>query len=259
MKKIKVLILILSSKILLSQVGIGIPSPEATLDIRAADPANPTSKDGLGLPIVNVLPSSGNVAGQMIYLSSNKNIYYYDGTKWLSIIPDTKTNVGKVKYGFQGSDHNGWFLCDGRSIGSLGLNATQISNAASLGLTNLPNAINRVLKMNGTPNIAFFTDNNITLTQANLPNYVMTGVTTTDNNPHSHSGIVDIRANPPSGLETQNGGQGRYWNETSHTETTDSGGSHTHTLPDFNNGGLSGSISVEDAFLRVNVFVYLGE
>lgn len=68
----------------LSQVGIGTASPQATLDVRISDPAAPTAAAGIAIPQVNVLPPAGNRAGQVVILTTDNKIYFFNGTNWVT-------------------------------------------------------------------------------------------------------------------------------------------------------------------------------
>jgi len=65
-----------------SQIGIGTNTPEATLDVRVADPASPTASAGIAIPQVDVLPSLGNRSGQVVLLTTDNKLYYFNGTSW---------------------------------------------------------------------------------------------------------------------------------------------------------------------------------
>ncbi len=114
-----------------SQIGIGTDTPVATLDVREIDPASPTSEAGIAIPQVSVLPSSGNRAGQIVFLTSNNTYCFYTGTAWKPMHSQVY-NAGDVKYGFQTADHNGWILLDGRA--KSGLTASQQAAATALGI-----------------------------------------------------------------------------------------------------------------------------
>lgn len=90
MKKLKLnIILLFVGNMLLSQVGINTPSPEATLDVRAKNHLGAvTSKDGVLVPRVNDLSASGSINGQLVYLIADsgifkKGFYYWNGTAWV--------------------------------------------------------------------------------------------------------------------------------------------------------------------------------
>ena len=74
-----------------AQVGINTTTPVASLDVRELDPDNPDSSAGIAVPQVNVLPATGNRAGQVVLLTTEALLYFYNGTEWKPL--DTIKNV----------------------------------------------------------------------------------------------------------------------------------------------------------------------
>ena len=123
--------------------------------------------------------------GSMAFNSNTNSFTNYDGSKWTQ--DDTGVYIGDLKTGFSNSDHDGWYILDGRRINSLPANAR--SAASTLGLSGrLPNAQDAVLKQNnGSQNLGDTGGSNqITLTQANLPNVNFSGTTSANGN-HNHN------------------------------------------------------------------------
>lgn len=221
--------------------------------------------------------------------------YYWNGISWERIVPRSEVSIpGDIKYGIQTSDHNGWVKLDGRSLSVL--TGTQQANAAALGIvTSLPDATNRVIKQKPLVNTTGGM-NTVNLVQANLPNYTMTATTSTDgshthtgntntagNHSHGHNapggagnrglirssccwesntssgiaGSLDITSgepdlqSAPAGLTINNAGNH------SHTVTTAANGNHTHTVT-INSGGSGTGLTIENAYLSMNAFIYLG-
>ena len=87
-----------------SQVGINTTSPQASLDVREVDPDNPTSSAGIAIPQVNVLPVTGNRAGQVVLLTSEAILYLFDGVSWKpldtiqNVVPVWKSNTNGGSY-----------------------------------------------------------------------------------------------------------------------------------------------------------------
>lgn len=65
------------------QLGIGTNLPQATLDVRETNPAVPTASAGIAFPQVAVLPPAGHRAGQMVYLTTDNQLYFFNGSSWV--------------------------------------------------------------------------------------------------------------------------------------------------------------------------------
>ena len=234
----------------ISQVGIWTESPQSTLDVREQDPSNPTNFAGIALPQINSLPTLGNRAGQMVFLTTLNIFYYFNGTSWTCL---NCTLIGNVKYSFQENDHGHWVKLDGRALTSL--TSQQQIQASTLGFaSNLPNASNRILKSKGSLGDVGGRGS-ITLSRANLPNVNFTGVTDVagghnhTNVDHSHEGQRQIRRRDNNssdrGTETNNRNTGNQ-------------SAHSHSGIVVASGGSGAAINIENPYLSVNVFINLG-
>lgn len=96
MKKIQYslfLILFFVISTLNAQVGINTTTPNAQLEIKSSDQANPTNTDGLIIPKIDVFPATNPTAaqqGMMVYLTTTVGVnspgfYYWDGASWKSV------------------------------------------------------------------------------------------------------------------------------------------------------------------------------
>lgn len=96
MKKIQCslfLILFFVISTLNAQVGINTTTPNAQLEIKSSDQANPTNTDGLIIPKIDVFPATNPTAaqqGMMVYLTTTVGVnspgfYYWDGASWKSV------------------------------------------------------------------------------------------------------------------------------------------------------------------------------
>lgn len=87
---------------LFAQVGIGTTSPLATLDVRAINHNGAVSAtDGVLVPRVNDLVTSGSQDGQLVYLIEDtgnfkKGLHYWDGGKWVSFVENGNSSIAET-------------------------------------------------------------------------------------------------------------------------------------------------------------------
>lgn len=198
----------------------------------------------------NIIDSLG-INNLILYIYSNSS---KDSVDIYSLI--SNASIGEIKHSFKTTDHNGWYILDGRTNSSLPVNAQ--TNATSLGFaTNIPDATNKVLKFpNIIENIADVggTDS-IQLTQNNLPNVSLLGNTSTDGN-HTHD-IVDMTHSVNRVIR---GGQTRlrtYNYDPTGTVRTRNSGAHSHTVA-INTGGNDIKFATYQPYIAINTFIYLG-
>lgn len=198
----------------------------------------------------NIIDSLG-INNLTLYIYSNSSKDSVDISSLL-----TNASIGEVKHSFKTTDHNGWYLLNGRTNSSLPVNAQ--TNATSLGFTtNIPNATNKVLKFpNAIENITDVggTDS-IQLTQNNLPNLNLAGNTSTDGN-HTHD-IVDMTHSVNRVIRA---GQTRirtYNYDATSSETTRNNGAHSHTF-NVSTEGSDEKIATYQPYMAINTFIYLG-
>lgn len=168
---------------------------------------------------------------------------------------------GDVKFGYQISDHNGWYLLDGQDIS--GLPADAQVNAAALGFVGtLPDTRDAVLKHRATAETvgSFTGSNTLTLAANNIP--TLSGTTSSNGN-HTHLAARpnNNTGNPDGALDSHTGTttNRRYWRGpvtiTNNTNTS-SAGAHTHTV---SVGTASPSeISLQQLGVNLSMFIYLG-
>lgn len=253
MKQTLYSVFILISLQIHAQIGIGTDSPVVTLDVREENPNSPTAQAGISIPQVTTLPASGNRAGQIVFLTANNTFCFYNGTDWKPIAAQVN-QLGDVKHGLQTADHDGWILLDGRAINSL--TPSQQAAATLLGIgTNLPNladksivgaSVSKTLNSNGGVS-------SLTIAQNQLPNVTLT--TSTDGN-HSHNSGSSANS-LFSSLLPLTGTPVLY--STSNSNSTSSSGDHSHTTSSINGGVAQQPISIQNPYLAMNGFVYLGE
>lgn len=254
-----------------AQVGIGTSSPDkdAMLEVVSSD-------KGILLPRVELEslsmpnPLTAHVAGMIVYNTASNGtnlntvfpgLYYNDGQSWIRLNPST-VKIGELKNSFATSDHNGWYLLNGRTISSLP--ATVQPRASALGLgSNLPDGSDLFLKgKTASESLAWQGGSKtITLTQANLPNINFTGTTnsagTHNHNMDSFIGMENIGLLSTSLLTLFITQAVAKETNIAPTKTSNSSGSHTHPVS-FNSGGTATPIEITPNYIATNIFIYLG-
>lgn len=96
----------------ISQVGIRTNTPEATLDIRGQNHlGDVSSSDGVLVPRVTSLKTSGKTKGQLVFLNKDSGLlktgfYYWDGIKWTPISNSKSTSsVSSKIYNIHHANH----------------------------------------------------------------------------------------------------------------------------------------------------------
>lgn len=162
---------------------------------------------------------------------------------------------GDVKHGFQSLDHNGWIKLDGRSLSML--TASQKAAAISVfgNITTLPDSEGKVLKQKG--NLSTIGGaNTVSINVSNLPNYSLTGTVSVP--PHSHTYSDRHPVNTQKFCPDKRGIEAPVAPGINETKTTSEAGATTANVS-INSGGQGQLLSVEDTYLSVNTFVYLGD
>lgn len=232
------------------RIGIGTATPQANLDVRTKNPSNPSKNAGIAVPQVSKLPASGNRAGQIVYLTLTNKYFYFDGTNWQCL--NCLISYGDIKQSFHTTDHDGWVLLDGRALTSL--NADQQSQATRLGFTdNLPNGNEKVLKKKGAVGTTGGA-NTVNIAQANLPAVNFTGATNVAGN-HHHS--FGDRGSASLAVRNGTGSSRDVARDSELSNLTKNSGEHAHKVT-VHSGGSGTPLSVEDEYLSVNIFIYLG-
>ena len=98
MKIFPLICLLFVSTTILAQVGINTTNPNAQLEIKSSDQANPANTDGILIPKVDAFPAINPTIdqdGMMVYLTTDvganlKGFYYWDNTNsvWKSVSGD---------------------------------------------------------------------------------------------------------------------------------------------------------------------------
>ncbi|MFT4170879.1 MAG: hypothetical protein QM653_17305 [Dysgonomonas sp.] len=236
------------------QTGINTSTPQATLDVEAVASANYiagmqaprltlaelTSKGNTlygsnhnGIIIYITDTSGGNNSGQRLNIAS-AGYYYFDGNFWqkFGVGKSLSYPIGSIKESFKKSDHNGWFLMDGRTISALPTAAQ--ASLKQLGFNDaVPDARDKVLKTKSTTEIlgSIGGSNSFTIKQENLPNIYLSGNlvgTTSGNGGHSHT----FSFNTYSASHTHTFSSSSTTSSHSHgfSKASGSAGAHTHTF-----------------------------
>lgn len=206
------LILLMFSILFDAQVGIGTITPSSSSLLELS-----SSNKGLKLATVELVsrnsavPMTSHVEGMVVDnstvsgVSPNNvisNLYYDNGAEWVLMNSDLDSpKIGDIKASFLTSDHNGWYLLNGRLVTLLSA-IPQYSASTVLGLTNLPNSTDRMIKGIGSEAFGSIGGaDSYSITQSNLPNLTFSGVTSFGGS-HSHTytnaGHTLYRANSSS-------------------------------------------------------------
>jgi hypothetical protein len=205
--------------------------------------------------------NSGTNAGEVLTFTTNGTLPALDGSQLTNLNLNPALTVGDIKYGYQTTDHNGWFLLNGRNKASLNLTPAQLTNWNALfsTATSLPSANGRYLAYS-TADGALYGSNAFNLSVGNLPTNTFTAYTDyTNGGTIAQGGYGLIRRTVTTNTSTIAGG------------VTDAGGSgnepdlfstpqdHYHSISFRLNTGSQNSIDNRPASLNVRVFVYLGQ
>lgn len=278
------------------QVGINTANPITSLDIVAKRTDGSTAEGILPPRLSGDEIKAGDAqyvnshAGTIVYATAPVNVassktanltssglYYFDGNVWQKMMPgDPKKfnvqNAGDIKNSVKDTDHNGWYLLNGRSISSLP--AAAQNSASVLGFTSiLPDATDRILKTRtGTELLGSEGGSNqISITRSNLPDINLIGIVSgTAESAGSHAHTADEGGYLVGGTSAGNNGSGHYqgnatptsWGGVGMLNKTSTTGAHTHSLSGvatIPTGGQGMKLDNRSAYLVVNTFIYLGE
>jgi hypothetical protein len=252
MKKTLLLISFCLVNAAMAQVGVGTTNPQADLDVRTTNPAAPDATAGIAIPQISTLPATGNRAGQVVYLTTDNHYYYYGGASWQPIYQQVNS-YGDVKYSFQTTDHDGWILMDGRSKSTL--TTTQQDAATALGFgESLPDLSDKtIVGTSGSKPLGGTGGNaSISIAQNQLPDVTLS---TSTNGAHTHTAGTSSTY-----LLNLTGSVGyQLLNSTTNTSSTSSSGSHSHTTSSINGGVTQQALNVQNPYMAINGFVYLGK
>lgn len=233
-------------------VGIGTNTPQNRLHIVSGS----AGQSGLRTGLVNATFIGTDSNGEII-------------TSSLPTFP-----VGSMKYSLQPSDHNGWIKLDGRATNSFsGNQQVQIGSLLSIaGAAPIPNATNNYISQVSSGALGSTSgSNSVTLTQANLPNAVLSG-TTLSSGSHTHYAAVFAQENSnvldlaTESIASQNindaSGYGYIMSAASNPGIgiTSPSADHSHTLTtnSINGNVTPTAVNITAATLKVNVFMYVG-
>jgi microcystin-dependent protein len=205
-------------------------------------------------------------------------LYLNDGSHELSndnFFEVKPSYTGDLKYSVQGSDHNGWVKCDGRSLNREHYPKLFDTIGTSFGSNdsasfNLPDCRGRVLGIIGQG--SDLTNRNIgtavgaethTLTTTEIPSHSHTGTTNSAGN-HTHTtnanggtlGLVTSDGNNTASgdLDTTTGEPNLYTSPTA--LSINSAGDHTHTFTTSSVGGGGAHNIMQPTLFISNVFIY---
>lgn len=219
------------------QVGINTNTPTKTLDVN-------------GDMRIRVLPLPTTGTYNLIIADADGNL----SSTNLTILSHS---FGDIKKSFKGTDHDGWYLLDGRSVTALPPNAQSAAN--TLSLNNLPDARGRFLKTkNGSEQLGSLGgSNDRILSRENLPVYNFTGTTSSDGI-HNHT-VYELHQNTSvNHLNFQYSPTCcAVYGYNLATRATSTNGNHSHSFS-ASSEGSSASFSIVPQHVTVNYFIYLG-
>ncbi|SEQ03392.1 hypothetical protein [Flavobacterium urocaniciphilum] len=254
------------------QVGINTDNPnsDSYLELESTD-------KGLLIPRLNLTalnnpsPLTAHVAGMLVYNTGFSGtmdnivypgLYINNGTSWERLEPNT-TQIGEVKHSFATTDHDGWYLLNGRALSTLTPTAQSAASILGYG-SNLPDATDRFLKTVDTSESVAIQGgtNTFTLSQAQLPNVNFNGSTSNDGG-HTHQ-VDSYQGNQNVGLLSTSAltlftilKVAENDHVSTINRTTSTTPSHAHTVT-VNSGGTGAAVTRVPAYLSTNVFIYLG-
>jgi hypothetical protein len=204
-----------------------------------------------------------DVNGGMRIRSLFKGNVITQGDGLLSFDTGLINHYGDIQYSYLPTDHEGWYLLNGRALSTLPVSVQ--SRATALGLAgNLPNATGRYIKQ-GPPGTLSGAAS-VVLSRANLPNFVLSGNTTTlyHSHPLVSPGAAQVRGTDI--LQTVNGNAnswelaggaivGSILSEGTYTSSASGAHNHTVTIP---TGGTGAAIALNPDYIQLNYFIYLG-
>ncbi|GGE97781.1 hypothetical protein SAMN05443634_106181 [Chishuiella changwenlii] len=218
------------------------------LQLTSTNSPSPLSNHQEGLWVYNT-ESAGTTPNEVY-----PGLYYNDGTKWILLSTDiSHPRIGDIKANVAATEHNGWYLLNGRAVSTLPTNARL--NAINIGIiTNLPDSTDRILKGIAATEVFAITggNSNIVLTQANLPNITYSGSV---NSVLDHTHNFTSYAN--STWNHNNGSALALRNLATETRTTNPAGAHSHTVT-IPTGGTATPIVNYPRNLTTQYFIYLG-
>lgn len=236
-----------------------------------------------GVVINKQLTVQGNIQTTSVYLSEPIIDQLQAPTKQYV---DNFRFVGDVKYSLASSDHQGWLVCDGRSLQKnqfadlFNIIGTQFG-AADSNHFNLPDCRGRVLGAIGSGSGltsraigSLVGEENHTLNISELPSHTHTGTTdlsgahthsvTDPGHTHTQTTINDDFNNSgenPPGFTADSAGS-MTWNNINASTTgisINSSGNHTHTFTTDSAGGSNSFNVMQPTIFISNVFIFSGE
>ena len=186
-----------------------------------------------------------------------------DGSNVRAILDENSgvRTIGDMKMGFQQSDHNGWYLANGRATSQFP--ASVRAAAASLGFANnLPDARGHVPRYLGSGTLGQLSGSmSRTLAQSQLPNITLQ---TSYTGSHQHASVGQVGGNDKTFEQAQGnpiiyglfaGGWVDGYAYTQWKNLAGAAGDHSHSV---SLGGSGAAIDITPSTINVNMFIYLG-